>query len=79
MQIKPWAGEGYSGSQTFLMVAIRNLYWTGGIAAFIFGGLILARTLCGVVGAAPGGVRAAGPKTTATRDCRRLTNRSFSR
>jgi len=47
--------------KSFLMVAIRNLYWTERIVAFIVGGLILASTLCGVVGAAPGGVRAAGP------------------
>jgi hypothetical protein len=40
------------------MVAIRNLYWTERIRAFIVGGLILADTLCGVVGAVPGGVSA---------------------
>jgi hypothetical protein len=33
--------------QSFLMVAIRNLYWTEARAAFIVGGLILASTLCG--------------------------------
>ena len=44
------------------MVAIRNLYWTEGIAAFIVCGLILAGMRCGVVGAAPEGARAAGPR-----------------
>jgi hypothetical protein len=32
--------------ETFLMVAIRNLYWTESIAAFIVGGLILVGMVC---------------------------------
>jgi hypothetical protein len=41
---------------TFLIVAIRNLYWTDSICTFIVGGLILAGTLCEVSGAAPADV-----------------------
>ncbi len=35
---------------TFLMVAIRNLYWTGPLTAFIVGGLIQFAALCGSLG-----------------------------
>ena len=44
------------------MIAIRNLYWTERMAAFIVEGIKLANTLCGGLGAAPGGVRAASPE-----------------
>src|ERR1017187_9335543 len=47
------------------MVAIRSLYWTRSIRGFIVSRLILADTLYGVIGAAPGGVRAAGPQAFA--------------
>jgi hypothetical protein len=60
--------------QSFLMVAIRNLYWTEGIRTFIVCGLILASTLCGVAGAAPGGVT---PEIPSVREIRaRLVHRS---
>jgi hypothetical protein len=42
--------------QTFLMVAIRNLYWTERISTFIVLGLILASKMFRVGGAVPGGV-----------------------
>ena len=40
--------------ETFLMIAIRNLYWTVRIAAFIVGGLIRLEHAVGVVGATLG-------------------------
>jgi hypothetical protein len=36
----------FDPDETFLMVAIRNLYWTQRIGAFIVGGLILAGARC---------------------------------
>jgi len=58
------------------MVAIRNLYWTDSICAFIVGGLILDGTRCEVSGAAPEDV---APLAGATQNCARLTNRSIYR
>jgi len=43
MVIAPGFFDG--GGRTFLMVAIRNLYWTERIPAFIVGGLIPAPTI----------------------------------